>query len=209
MLTAFGDSIVKTVDLCGQKLGISTLNYARMGATAPQGEQLIERYKLLLKPNQIVFIGYGLNDCAYDWTAIAAFPNQEHYPRTSLREYKEAYTRIIETVRGTGAVPVVLSLPPMDADRYFHFFSRYWTEEEKENVLQWLGGSTTHIAQEHELYNTTTWKIAQEQGVQVIDIKNDLLADGDYLQYLSEDGIHPNEKGQAKIADLIAKLIAA
>ena len=225
MITAFGDSIVKgvllqsnpdgtheygvsnesIVDLCGRKLGISTLNYARFACTAPLGERMVERYESRLNPEQIVLIGYGGNDSDYNWSAIAAHPEEEHHPRTNLTEYVNAYTHMIQRVRSAGAIPVLLSMPPMDGEKYFQFFSKYWTEEEKENVLKWLGGSTTHITTSHELYNITTWKIAQEQHVPMIDITTDFLNRRDYPTYLCEDGVHPNKKGQERIADLIVE----
>ena len=206
MITAFGDSIVQSiVDLCGRKLGTSTTNYARVGGTAPLGEQMVERYEERLNNNQIVLIGYGGNDSDYEWSAIAVSPEGEHHPRTSLNDFVCAYTRIIERVRSAGATPVLLSMPPVDGDRYFHFFSRYWTDEERENVMNWLGGNTASIATEHQRYNITMSKIAQEQGVQMVDITTDFLNTRDYSDYLDEDGIHPNEKGQRRIADLIVE----
>ena len=206
MITAFGDSIVQSiVDLCGRKLGTSTTNYARVGGTAPLGEQMVERYEERLNNNQIVLMGYGGNDSDYEWSAIAVSPEGEYQPRTSLNDFVCAYTRIIDRVRSAGATPVLLSMPPVDGDRYFNFFSRYWTDEERENVMNWMGGDTTFITTEHQLYNTTTRKIAQEQGVEMIDITADFLNKCDYQDYLDEDGVHPNEKGQRRIADLIVE----
>ena len=39
----------------------------------------------------------------------------------------------------------------------------------------------------------------------MIDITTDFLNKCDYQDYLDEDGVHPNEKGQRRIADLIVE----
>ncbi len=207
MLTVFGDSIMKRgiVERCGESLGIRTNNYARIDGTAAKCEEWVSRYEQRLGPDQIVLIEFGGNDSNYDWTAIAADPEGEHHPRTSIEDFKAAYTRIIQQVRKTGATPVVVSLPPIDAERYFRYFSHYWTDEERENVMQWLGGSTNHIVAGHEEYNRVIYRLSAEQGVHLIDITSELATDREYVNYLCEDGLHPNEKGQEKIAAIIAR----
>ncbi len=207
MLTVFGDSIMKKgiVERCGENLGIRTTNYARIDGTAEKCEEWVARYEQRLGPDHIVLIEFGGNDSNYDWTAIAADPEGEHHPRTRIEDFKNIYTRIIQQVRSTGATPVVLSLPPIDAERYFRYFSHFWTDDERENVMHWLGGSTSHIVAGHEEYNRVIYRLSAEQGVQLIDITTELATDREYVNFLCEDGIHPNERGQEKIAQIISR----
>ena len=225
MLTGFGDSIMKGVVLrsskveanphyelsslslierCGKLLGLQTNNYSRFGCTASVGEKLLTRYENNLDSNHLVLLEYGGNDSDYNWKEIADDPLTEHKPNTVLDDFISAYRRMIDKVKAIGATPVMLSLPPMDADRYFHFFTRNWTEQQKQNVLTWLGGSTTHITTGHELYNMTITNIARQAGVSLIDLTTDLLLTRDYEKYLCEDGIHPNAACLNRLAESIA-----
>jgi lysophospholipase L1-like esterase len=74
-------------------------------------------------------------------------------------------------------------------------------------VLRWLGGSTNTIMSGHELYNLATMRVAQRTGVQWIDVTSGLLRDNHFRDYLCDDGIHPNEMGQRKMAEAIIQKI--
>lgn len=224
MLAGFGDSIMKGVmlrsalkegrpeyelskqsiiDRCGQQLGEPVSNFARFGCTAPMGEKLVERYESRLNAGETVLIGYGGNDSDYDWDAIADHPDDTHLPRTCMEDFVAAYHRIISRIREAGAKPVMLSMPPMDAERYFRFFTRNLSDWHKKNILSWLGGSTAPIITGHELYNLALYKIANEQHVPIVDITSGFLTERMFDAYLCDDGIHPNEAGQARISKLI------
>ena len=224
MLAGFGDSIMKGVmlrsalkegrpeyelskqsiiDRCGEQLGVPVSNFARFGCTAPMGEKLVERYESRLNAGETVLIGYGGNDSDYDWDAIADHPTDTHLPRTRMEDFVAAYHRIIDKIRKAGATPVMLSMPPMNADRYFRFFTRNLSDWHKKNILSWLGGSTAPITSGHELYHLALYKIAADEQVRILDITSGFLTGRNYDAYLCEDGIHPNEAGQACISKLI------
>lgn len=227
MLTALGDSIIKGVvlnndanlsgmrryqvssqtitDRCGQLLNTDIINLGKFGCTAPLGLKIAQNNAQKLEQSKYVLVEYGGNDSDYCWQQIADDPQGLHLPHTSIREFIAAYHSILASIVAAGAIPVMLSLPPMDADRYFNFFSQGWNQQQKENVISWLGGSTSHISAGHELYNMTAFKIANQENVRIIDITSDFLADRNYSEYLCEDGIHPNELGQARIADMIVR----
>ncbi len=225
VLAGFGDSIMKGVILrkttaegrpeyeltkqsilerCGKLLGIDTVNYARFGCTAPMGSKLVERYGMRLNDEQTVLIGYGGNDSDYDWEDIADHPDDIHHPKTSMFDFVRSYHQIINRIRQSGATPVMLTMPPMDADRYFNFFTRNLSDWHRSNILKWLGGSTKQISLGHELYNKQLYAIAQQENVRILDVTTDLMAKSDWADYLCADGIHPNEKGQICLAETIA-----
>ena len=225
-LAALGDSIIRGVilksegmrehyalsdkniiDRCGERLNSEVINLGKMGCTVEAGERILDRFIDRLNGARYVLLEYGGNDSDYDWRAIAQTPDGEHLPRTTLDVYEAAYQRVIDKVRQAGCTPVVLSLPPMDAERYFRFFTATMSTDQKENILQWLNGTTNTIMSGHELYNMATWKVAQHAGVQWVDITSELLLGHQYRRYLCDDGIHPNELGQARIADMILRAI--
>ena len=70
-------------------------------------------------------------------------------------------------------------------------------------MLHWLGGTTNTIMSGHELYNLATMRVAQRTGVQWIDVTSELLRERNYRAYLCDDGVHPNEMGQRKMAEAV------
>ena len=221
-LVALGDSIIKgvlvrsegersrysladkgIVECCAEKLGGESLNLGKMGCTIEAGERILDRYLDKMSGAQYVLLEYGGNDSDYNWQEIAESPEKEHFPRTRLEVFEEVYERVICKIKEMGAIPLVLSLPPMDAERYFAFFSQKWEDGFRANVMRWLGGSTNTIMSGHELYNLATMRIAQRTGAQWIDVTSGLLKEHNFRAYLCDDGIHPNERGQRVIAEAV------
>ena len=221
-LVALGDSIIKgvlvqsegersrysladksIVECCAEKLGGESLNLGKMGCTIEVGERILNRYLDKMSGAQYVLLEYGGNDSDYNWQEIAEAPEKEHFPRTRLEVFEEVYERVVCKIKQMGAIPLVLSLPPMDAERYFAFFSQKWEDGFRANVMRWLGGSTNTIMSGHELYNLATMRIAQRAGAQWIDVTSGLLKGHNFRAYLCDDGIHPNERGQRMIAEAV------
>lgn len=221
-LVALGDSIIKgvlvqsegersryslaeksIVECCAERLGGESLNLGKMGCTIEAGERILNRCLDKMSGAQYVLLEYGGNDSDYNWQEIAEAPEKEHFPRTRLEVFEEVYERVINKIKAMGAIPLVLSLPPMDAERYFAFFSQKWEDGFRANVMRWLGGSTNTIMSGHELYNLATMRVAQRTGTQWIDVTSGLLKDHNFRAYLCDDGIHPNERGQRMIAEAV------
>ena len=221
-LVALGDSIMKgvllrsqgerchysladksIVERCAERLGGECVNLGKMGCTIEVSERILDKRIDKLAGAEYVLLECGGNDSDYNWQSIAQNPDGEHFPNTPLERYISAYERVINKIKQIGAKPLVLSLPPMDAERYFAFFSAGWTQELRNNVLHWLGGSTNTIMSGHELYNLATMQVAQRTGAQWIDITTAFLQDRNYRAFLCEDGIHPNEQGQRKMAEAV------
>ena len=225
-LVALGDSVIKgvvlnkegvsvryslvdksIVECCAEHLGGEGLNLGKMGCTIEASERILDRRIDKLAGVEYVLLECGGNDSDYDWQAIAQNPDNEHLPNTPLERYVIAYERVINKIKQIGAKPLVLSLPPMDAERYFAFFSAGWSQELKNNVLSWLDGSINTILSGHELYNLATMQVAQRTGAQWIDVTSTFLEDRNYKSFLCEDGIHPNEQGQRKMVEAILKAL--
>ena len=221
-VAALGDSIIKGVlfnkeengrghyslsdhniaDRVAEGLHSEVLNLGKMGCTIETGEQILERYLDKLDGTKYVLMCYGGNDSDYDWRAIADCPESEHTPKTPLRIFEKTYTRIICKIREMGYTPLIMSLPPMDAQQYFNFFTSTFSDVQKANVLKWLKGSINTIWAGHELYNDAVKRVANATDCVLIDCTTTL---GDGKGYLCEDGIHPNLAGQSKIASIILR----
>ena len=224
-LIGFGDSIMKGIvvrqnennrfkyslvdttitDRLSEELSMNVKNFGKIGCTVQNGEKVLDKHIDELEAGDIVILEYGGCDSNYHWDDIAESPQSEHQPVTPLAEFGEAYRNIIKKIMYSGAVPVVLSLPPIDADRYFNYISSTMTEDEKQNIRSWLNGSINNINYGHELYNLETIKIAHQMLVPWIDITSTFLSTRNYRDYLCADGLHPNEKGQKIIADTVLK----
>ena len=223
-LAALGDSIIKgvlftkeedgrgyyslpdhnIVDRVANTLHCEVVNLGKMGCTIELGERILERHINSLEGTKYVLMCYGGNDSDYDWKAIADHPDREHHPKTPLRIFEKTYARIVNKVRDMGYTPLVMSLPPMDAQQYFDFFTSTFTEEQKANVLKWLKGSTETIWAGHELYNDAVKRVANATDCVLVDCTTTL---GDGQGYLCDDGIHPNRAGQSIIAKIILRNI--
>ena len=135
---------------------------------------------------------------------IADAPTEDFTPKTTLEDFKKRFIRLINKVKELGSKPVILSLPPILSAPYFSFFSRFMSDEQKENVIKWLGGSTDIISRWHESYNRALFMIAQKTQTPIIDITTAFETfRGDITSLYCADGIHPNARGHKMIATTI------
>ena len=147
-------------------------------------------------------MNFGGNDSDFLWQEISAAPDELHKPKTPIDFFEQTYLKLIERVRKCGLTPILLNLPPVDHTRYFAWISR---ELNADNILKWLGGTSEFIYRWHEQYSVAVHKIAQAANVKLIEIRSVFLERRDYCNYLSDDGIHPNEKGYDLIASAVMK----
>lgn len=223
-IVALGDSIIKgvlfnqeengrghyslsdhnIVDNIANQLHSETVNLGKMGCTIEVGERILDRHIDALDGAKYVLMCYGGNDSDYNWKAIADNPKEQHYPKTPLTLFEKTYTRIIHHVREMGCIPLIMSLPPMDAQKYFNFFTSTFNDMQKSNVLNWLKGNIDTIWAGHELYNDAVKRVAEATDSIFVDVTTSL---GNGKGILCDDGIHPNTLGQRKIANIILKNI--
>lgn len=220
-ICAFGDSVLKGVvldkdtnkyqeiennfaKLSCSAFGLEITNYGKFGSTISVVEKSFERYQEQLKKFQYVVFECGGNDCDFNWSEIAENPDTDHYPKSSISDFTEKFVFLIDRVKSMGKIPILLSLPPIDAERYFSYLSEKFN---KENLLKWLEGCVQVITNWHERYNLQVFKIARENDVDIIDITSTFLDMKDYRKCLCSDGIHPNEFGHSIIAHTIENFI--
>jgi hypothetical protein len=219
----FGDSIMKGVifdsirgryiylknsflNILGRRnSSVRVDNFAKFGCTITSGKKIIEKHSDKLPGYRFTALEFGGNDCDFDWKSVSECPDGIHLPKTPLDEFESLYSKIIDDVSNSGSKPVLFSLPPLSAERYFAWISKGLNAG---NILRWLG-DVGHIYRWHEMYNNTVVKIAEAKNVLLIDIREAFLKARDYLSLLCEDGIHPNEAGHALISDVVMNALPA
>lgn len=171
---------------------------ARLGWTTEQVAPAIEAYLNAGERPDYIVIEVGGNDSDFDWSFIASAPELDHRPKVALEEYTETLTRLVGEIRAAGVTPVLMNLPPVDANKYFGFFTG-GDPEKGRNVLKWLG-DVGRIYWWHDRYNQAVEYVAETTATPMINIRRALLKSENYRVFMSRDGIHPNEQGQRQMA---------
>ena len=217
----FGDSILKgiqidplnlryhidnkiDVELIEKEHLLTISNFSKFGCTIKKGLALIEKR---LKNNgsscDAIIMDFGGNDCDFNWIAISERPDDEHSPNTPLDVFTDTYHKIIELLKKNGIMPIVTALPPLDANKFFHWFCKGL---DKANVLKWLG-EINFIYRWQESYSRTVEKIAAETNTLIVDLRGAFLRQKKLEHFLCEDGTHPNSEGQKIITQAFLEFI--
>ena len=209
----FGDSILKGIQLNNdntryhvdnnidvvtmeRKHALDIKNFSKFGCTVTKGLALIEkRLKNDKSGCDAIVMNFGGNDCDFDWKAISDSPEDEHQPNTPLDVFTDTYRKIILLIKEKGIRPIVTTLPPLDAQRFFHWFCKGLNME---NILKWLGGVES-IYRWQENYSRTVENIARETGALLVDLRGGFLKHRRLHHLLCYDGAHPNTEGQRVI----------
>lgn len=218
----FGDSVAKGVVLDNTKnrhgllkncfahqladiFSLTVTNYAKFGCTVTKGLELLKKHLSQVRDYDYVVLEFGGNDCDFDWAEVAKAPEAPQHSKTPLDVFVKTYREMVHLIRQNGGSPLMLSLPPIDAIRYFDWISQGL---DRDAILQFLGDKE-HIYRWHEMYNVAVYRIACEEQVPVIDITTDFLEMCDYQSCICDDGIHPNEKGHKLITKQIVRFVQA
>ena len=219
-LSLWGDSIGKGIfydeirnryvifkDNCLSKLArempFLVKNHSVMGCTATLGAERVTDDTLI--EGGIAAIEFGGNDCDMNWSEIAEMPENEHFPRTKIEDFKQALTDIIAKVREGGMLPVLITPPPLDAELYFKWITRTL---DPTKILKYLG-DIQFIYRWQERYAAAVRDIARASGTKIVDIRDAFLAKHCVRDFLSIDGIHPNAEGYKLINDVIIAYLDA
>ncbi|WP_216671547.1 SGNH/GDSL hydrolase family protein [Saccharibacillus qingshengii] len=179
-------------------------NTARFGNTLLKGVGSLKRDALRERPN-FVLIEYGGNDCDFNWDEIALDPEADHKPKTGFDEFKTMLTESIDYLKSLQITPVLMTLPPLNAESYFKWVSKNDPQAER-NILRWLG-SVTKIYWWQERYNSTILKVSEKTGTRLIDVRGAFLEHPDFTTFLCSDGIHPNKEGHRLICDKVLDFV--
>ena len=79
------------------------------------------------------------------------------------------------------------------------------SDNQKSNVMKWLGGDIGIIYRWHDMYNKALFEISEVTRTDIIDITSAFENyNGDIRSLFCTDGIHPNEEGHRLIANSIS-----
>lgn len=178
------------------KAGLSLVNHARFGCTIRKGREFLLRFlsrdEKPASERQLALLEFGGNDCDFRWDEIATSPDKDHEPAVALDEFSTIYGSMIDALKEKGYEPVAMTLPPLDAERYFSWFTR--TGLNREAILGWLG-DVQQIYRWHEMYSDAVREIARLRSCPLFDVRKYFLSSRNFRKFLCLDGIHPNEEG--------------
>lgn len=218
-IAALGDSITKGVvltndtnyellnnsfvEILKSETGVEIDNFGKFGCTITNGHNIIDHHAEEIAASRYTLLEYGGNDCDFNWKRIALDPTAEHTPKTPLERFRTLYIALIEKVKALGSQPIMLSLPPIDSDHYFSFFSRRMAPEQRANILGWMG-DVEAIERWHRSYNEALFEIAAQTSTPILNITNPFVTSAKGVRELiCPDGIHPNAAGHRLIANSI------
>lgn len=219
-IAAMGDSITKGVvltsdnnysvlednfvGLLSKHNNIEIDNLGKFGCTISFAHHIIDHYPEKISSSAYTILEYGGNDCDFYWKRIASDPSGDHHPKTTLEEFRREFVKLIGKIRALGSQPIILSLPPIESKEYFDFFSRKMNDEQRNNILGWMGGEVEAISRWHDSYNQVLFGVAGETSTPILDITAPFSNHSEgWRTLLCHDGIHPNSEGHRLIASSI------
>lgn len=192
-------------ETCLRQQGVEVHNYAVMGCTAPRGVALMTDDRL--KNGGVAVIEFGGNDSDLDWKAVCEEPERpaDSLVRVTLPDFRAALTAMVERARESGLRPVLSTPLPVIADRYFEWISK---PLDRDRILDYLGAAE-YIYRWQERYDIAVRETAAKLNVKLFDIRTRFLQERRIGDFMSIDGIHPNEKGHAIIKETVLEHLPA
>ncbi len=184
-----------------ERFGIEAENRARFGITVQRGHSILRRDIAEGMDCELALVEFGGNDSNFHWNEISLFPQREHLPFTSMADFVDNLAAMVDELRLQNVQPIMMTLPPIDPQRYFDFIIR--NGNSRENILTWLG-SVQKIYDVHSSYSSAAASVAKSKSVPLVDVRAAFPRNDTLGEYVCIDGIHPNEKGYRLIADVFA-----
>lgn len=180
---------------------LEVVNRAKMGATVTKGLALVERDVQRGMDARWALVAYGGNDSDFDWAAIDAAPEADHRPNTELPVFADTLHETLDALRQGGVQPVMMTLPPIDGERYLDFLCR--DNLRRDRILDWLG-EPQMIYRHQELYADTAAEIALRENIPLIPVRQTFLRNHRLSQLIAADGIHLTMPGYEQLFDTLA-----
>jgi lysophospholipase L1-like esterase len=179
-------------NLFGLSNKVEIKNHSRFGQTSAH---IMDRLPAMLEAeSDLVLIELGNNDCDKKWEEVIADPDTDHESIVPFETFKNNIRTIIENIRKAGKKPVVMTLHPIDGDRYFDFIA-HGDQGRANNLIKFLGDKNL-IYRTQERYAEALERIAVAAQVPTVPLRERLLSVHKYSDYMCSDGIHLNQRGQ-------------
>ena len=214
-VSVFGDSILKGVqpdplrrrycvnDSMGlsaiaNRYGISVQNFSKLGCTITKAWFYVQKMFSRIDAD-MVLMNFGGNDCDFNWSSIAESPMGIHAPNTEIGEFSSTYGRIVDHVKARRRLPVLSTLVPVQKDKYIDYICRRDNLDRK-NVNLWMENNSIDLDSLQGTYSDAVRSVAASREIPVLDLRSAFLSQGNPDAFMSEDGIHPNARGQKLIS---------
>ncbi len=215
-IVCFGDSVTRGMTYIGGRLRIIKQNYpaflqqslsaqpdfdvVNKGTFNDTSDGLCARLQtdvLSFHPDYVL-IEIGGNDCNFHWDEVALYPDRSHEPNVPLRRYLDNIRKMIEQIRDSGSVPIVMTLVPLDPVRYYATLEKMYGFA----IARWIAicGGIEHW---HAMYNQGLLRLIRSLSVSTIDLRTALKSTSDLAFLLSDDGIHPSALGYQVMSQTI------
>lgn len=175
-----------------ERFQVNAENRARFGITVEKGYSLLQKDLEKGLDCDYALIEFGGNDSNFRWNEISVNPDLTHEPLTNMEDFNKTYRIMINDLREADVKPVLMTLPPIDAERYLQFLDRNGNNGKQ--ILKWLG-DVSMIYRFHESYSNAVAKIADETNTPIVDVRGYFLDKHNFRDIMCIDGIHPNEEG--------------
>ena len=186
------------VNLLGSELGLDVHNHSRFGCTSTAALERLGRYERDIAECDYTLVMLGGNDCDFNWSEVARAPESVHHPHTPIGQFLDAVSQMAKSLKDAGVKPVLMSLPPLDAQRYLNFIGRLGNNTT--NILHWLG-DVNRIYRYQEMYSNQISRLAAKLNLPLIDVRSRFLDRRDCGQLIARDGIHLTEAGYRLLLD--------
>ena len=190
------------VNAFAQLFHLEIKNHSRFGCTAPKALANLDRTLISGFDADTALLEFGGNDCDFNWAEVSEEPDREHQPNTTYEEFVEAMQKMIRTLLDRGIRPVLMSLPPIDSERFFSWITKP-DNVDAGKVLSFIG-EKDYIYRHQERYSLAITSLALRNGLALIDVRDVFLKEKYLGMCLCTDGIHPNERGQKMIQDVFS-----
>lgn len=182
-----GDAYPARSDSLLREDGVSfrSLHSGAGGETTDDALDRIDTYILSVSPS-VVVIAFGSNDM-YVWDNPPA-------PRVPLSRFRDNIRLLIAKVRGIGARPLLLGMPPLIARRF------YGAGADSTDYAPYGGARDMH-----DRYDRCIREVGREEECAVISLRDVFGMDASLMGF---DGVHPLPGGHALIASVLAPVLA-
>lgn len=181
--------------------GTQVLNNGICDITSEQLLKYIQN-DISIENNNTIIVEVGGNDCNLNWKEIKKDPDGFHDAKILINVFTENLLKIVDLIKKDGALPILCTLPPLDAEKYYNLLKRVFGE----GIKRWIdrnGG----IFRWQERYSDVIKETALRTGTYLIDVRKSFMDTIDYRNFISYDGIHPTEEGYMLIADTCSKYL--
>ena len=216
----YGDSIMKSIlvdenykyktissqlmEQFQQDTGVNVTNRAHFGYTAARGQSVLQKDLDKGLACDAALLEFGGNDCDHNWLEVAQAPEGEHSPNTPLSAFLDTLKEMAFSVKRNGIQPVLMTLPPLDAEKYLDCIGRRGVDTGA--VLSWLG-DVQMIYRWQELYSNAVARLADQLNLPLLDIRSRFLARRDCGSLIARDGIHLTRSGYELIYDTFREIL--